>query len=134
MEVTEKVKVGMVKKVSSIVDKNNTALAMKSGTLEVYATPAMTALMEQAAAELLQTVLPEGWTSVGIAMSVVHTSASPVGMKVKAEAKVIAVDRRKVSYEVVAFDEVGEIGKGSHERFAVEKGKFLQKAASKKNN
>lgn len=132
MEITEKVKTGLKKEISDSVTEKNTAIAMKSGTLPVYATPAMMALMEQAAAELVQEYLPEGWTSVGIAMSVAHTSASPVGMKVHAEAKITAVDGRKISYEVAAFDQSGEIGRGTHERFAVNEEKFMKKTNSKK--
>ncbi|TCS80436.1 thioesterase family protein [Pectinatus cerevisiiphilus] len=132
MEITEKVKTGLKKEISGSVTEKNTAIAMKSGTLPVYATPAMMALMEQAAAELVQEYLPEGWTSVGIAMSVAHTSASPVGMKVRAEAKITAVDGRKISYEVTAFDQSGEIGRGTHERFAVNEEKFMKKTNSKK--
>lgn len=132
MEITEKVKTGLKKEISDSVTEKNTAIAMKSGALPVYATPAMMALMEQAAAELVQEYLPEGWTSVGIAMVVAHTSASPVGMKVRAEAKITAVDGRKISYEVAAFDQSGEIGRGTHERFAVNEEKFMKKTNSKK--
>lgn len=132
MDITEKINIGMKKEALSVVDQNNTAVAMKSGTLPVYATPAMTALMEQAASQLAQENLPEGWTSVGIKMNIDHSSATPVGMKITAQAEVTAVEGRKISYKVTAFDEIGEIGKGLHERFAVKADKFLQKASNKR--
>ena len=133
MDITEKIKSGMKKEASDVVSAGNTAAVVKSGLLDVYATPAMTALMEQAAAELIQELLPDGWTSVGISMSIAHTSASPIGLKIRAEAKITAVDGRKISYEVAAFDEAGEIGRGTHERFAVNAEKFMQKANKKKS-
>ncbi|WP_196603563.1 thioesterase family protein [Pectinatus haikarae] len=132
MEIVEKIKIGLKQEASDSVTEKNTAIAMKSGTLSVYATPAMTALMERAASQLAQEYLPEGWTSVGISISVAHISASPIGMKVRAEAEITAFDGRKISYKVTAFDESGEIGKGTHERFVVDEVKFMQKAAGKK--
>jgi predicted thioesterase len=131
MDAAEYIKAGMEKAALSEVTQENTARSMGSGSLDVYATPAMTALMEQAAAELAQENLPEGWTSVGIALSIEHTSATPIGVLTRASAKVTAVEGRKISYEVKAFDESGEIGHGTHERFAVEAEKFMAKAQSK---
>lgn len=131
MDVTEKIKVGMKKQETESVCDANTAARVGSGLLPVYATPAMIALIEKAAAGLAEEQLPEGWTSVGIAMNVAHSSATPVGMGVRAEAEVTAVDGRKISYKVTAYDDAGEIGSGTHERFAVAKEKFMAKAQSK---
>ncbi|MBQ2048125.1 MAG: thioesterase family protein [Schwartzia sp.] len=131
MDAAEYIKEGMEKAALSEVTQENTARSMGSGSLDVYATPAMTALMEQAAAELAQEKLPEGWTSVGIALSIEHTSATPIGVLTRAVAKVTAVEGRKISYEIKAFDEAGEIGHGTHERFAVESEKFMAKAQNK---
>ena len=131
MEITEKIQPGMAREVSEAVCDKNTAAAMGSGTLPVYATPAMVALMERAAAELAEQQLPEGWTSVGIGMQLAHTAATPCGMQVKARAEVTAVDGRKISYRLTACDAAGEIGHGTHERFAVTSEKFLAKAAAK---
>ncbi|MBQ1646896.1 MAG: dihydrolipoamide acyltransferase, partial [Bacteroidales bacterium] len=111
---TEKIKVGMKKDASEEVVEGNTALAMGSGSLPVYATPAMTCLMEKAAAELAEECLPEEWTSVGIALDVQHKAATPVGMKVCAEAEVTAVEGRKIVFAVRAFDGKEEIGSGTH--------------------
>ena len=134
MDVTEKIKAGMTREERSMVTEANTALAMGSGTLPVYATPAMTALMEQAAANLAEALLPEGWTSVGISLAIAHKAATPCGMATRAVAEVTAVDGRRIVYRVTAYDGAGEIGSGTHERFEVEKAKFLAKANEKLKN
>lgn len=131
MNITEKLKIDLSKKLTTKVTASNTAETIKSGTLPVYATPAMTALMEQAAAELIEDLLPDGWTSVGISMNVAHLAASPIDIEISATAKITAIDGRKISYEVAASDSAGPIGKGIHERFIVDKDKFLQKAQDK---
>ena len=131
MDVTEKIEVGLVREERGVSDEAHSARALGSGLLPVLATPAMTALMEQAAANALESFLPEGWTSVGISLNIAHTSATPLGMAFRAEAEVTAVEGRKITFAVRAFDEVGEIGRGTHERFAVESAPFLAKAAKK---
>ena len=128
----DKITVGLKHIVSESVTEGNTARAMGSGTLPVYATPAMTCLMERAAAELLEPLLPEDWTTVGISLQVQHKAPTPVGAVVRAEAEVIAVDGRKVTFSVRAFDDREEIGSGQHERFAVQSEKFLGKAMAKR--
>ena len=128
----DKITVGLKHIVSESVTEGNTARAMGSGTLPVYATPAMTCLMERSAAELLEPLLPEGWTTVGISLQVQHKAPTPVGAEVRAEAEVMAVDGRKVTFSVRAFDDREEIGNGQHERFAVQSEKFLGKAMAKR--
>ena len=130
MELTA-VQVGLKNTVSEEVTEEKTAQAMGSGSLLVYATPAMTCLMEKAATEAVEALVPEGWTTVGISLHVAHTAATPVGLTVRAEAEVTAVEGRKIIFTVRAYDDQGEIGVGSHERFAVAKEKFLAKAAAK---
>ena len=130
MELTA-VQVGLKNTVSEEVTEAKTAKAMGSGSLPVYATPAMTCLMEKAATEAVEALVPEGWTTVGISLHVAHTAATPVGLTVRAEAEVTAVEGRKIIFTVRAYDDQGEIGVGSHERFAVAKEKFLAKAAAK---
>lgn len=131
MDVTERIEVGVIREERGVSDEAHSARALGSGLLPVLATPAMTALMEQAAANALEPLLPEGWTSVGISLRVAHTSATPLGMAFRAEAEVTAVEGRKIIFAVRAFDEAGEIGRGTHERFAVESAPFLAKAAKK---
>ncbi|MGI6153796.1 MAG: thioesterase family protein [Christensenellaceae bacterium] len=118
--------------VETVVDQTNTAAAMGSGTLDVFATPAMIAQMELAACTLLSEMLEASQSSVGTKIDVSHSSATPVGMKIYATAKITAVDRRRVDFEVSASDEAGEIGVGTHTRFIVDIDKFMGKAAQKK--
>ena len=125
-------KIGMSNIVESISTEETTALNMKSGSLKVLATPAMMCLMEQAAAELVEKNLPDDLTSVGISINVAHKAPTPIGLNIKAEAVVINIDGRKISFEVKAYDDVDEIGSGTHERFIVSKEKFQSKADSKR--
>ena len=132
LELTE-IKVGMKNEASEQVTEANTARAMGSGSLPVYATPAMTCLMEKAATELAEPLLPAGWTTVGISLNVKHNAATPIAMGIRAVAEVTAVEGRKITYKVTATDGKDEIGIGTHERFAVQKEKFIAKAEAKKN-
>ena len=132
MNVTERITVGLKREERGVSDEAHSARAVGSGLLPVLATPAMTALMEQAAAGALEEFLPEGWTSVGISLDVEHTSATPLGMEFRAEAEVTAVEGRKILFDVRAYDDAGEIGHGTHARFAVESEPFLAKAAKKR--
>ena len=127
----QEIKTGLFREACTAVTAANTARAMSSGCLEVFATPAMCCLMEQAASELMDSLLEEGSTSVGTALNVAHTAATPVGMQVRAVAEITGVEGRRISFKVTAFDEAGEIGSGTHERFIVFKEKFQQKADSK---
>ena len=115
----------------TVVEKEDTAQLVGSGDLLVYATPCMVALMEGAACESIAPFLAEGESSVGISMNVNHTSATPVGMEVRAESEVTAVDGRKVSFRIAAFDEAGEIGNATHERFIIKADRFLEKTYDK---
>lgn len=123
--------VGLRKEVYSEATEENTAEKVKSGTLAVFATPAMIALMEEAAARLVEERLGEEETSVGILMNISHIAATPVGMKVRAIAEITKIDGRKIIFKVEAFDEKEKIGEGVHERFIVKKEKFLAKANGK---
>ena len=117
--------------VEIVVDESNTALAVGSGSLKVFATPMMIALMENAAAACIADDLGEGNTSVGTAISVSHVAATPMGMKVKATAELVAVEGRKYDFKVTADDERGLIGEGTHSRFAVNGEKFTNKTYQK---
>ena len=109
----------------------NTANTMGSGSLDVFATPAMTALMEKAACNALSAYLEGDETTVGTLLNITHDSATPVGMKVTAEATVTEVNGRETVFEVTASDEKGLIGKGTHKRFTVYAEKFMGKTNSK---
>ena len=114
----------------TIVTSLNTAKAMGSGLLEVFATPAMVALMEQAAVNALN--LTVGQSSVGTSLSITHTAATPLGAKVSATAELIEIDRRRLVFSVEVWDEAGQIGVGKHERFIIEIESFLVKAQNRK--
>ena len=127
MEIT----VGMKAEVTTLVEREDTAKEVGSGSLLVYATPCMVALMEGAACEAIEAALGEDKTTVGIELNVQHTSATPVGLEVRAEAEVTAVDGKIITFELRAFDEAGEIGKGTHKRAIVPVQKFLDKTYAK---
>lgn len=113
---------------SVIVDETNTAKTVGSGTMDVFATPSMIALMEKTAWESVDGELDEGCGTVGIRLEVSHDAPTPLGMKVTCESELVKVEGRKLTFEVRAYDERGEIGKGTHERFIVNEKAFQEKA------
>lgn len=127
MEIT----VGMNAKVETLVEREDTALEVGSGSLLVYATPCMVALMEGAACEAIASALPEGKTSVGTMLNISHLSATPVGLEVYAEAEVTAVEGNTITFAVAAYDESGKIGEGTHQRAVISSQRFLDKAYAK---
>ena len=127
MEIT----VGMKGEVGTLVEREDTAKEVGSGSLLVYATPCMVALMEGAACEAIQDALSDIQTTVGTELNIQHISATPVGLEVRAEAEVIAVEGKVITFQVKAFDEAGEIGNGTHKRVIVNSQKFLEKAYAK---
>lgn len=122
--------VGIQGQAQTTVSALNTALAMGSGTLEVFATPAMVALMEQAAVNALS--LPAGQSSVGTSLSIIHSAATPIGLKVYASAELVEIERRRLIFSVVVRDEVGQIGSGKHERVVIDEESFIAKAQNRK--
>ena len=127
MEIT----VGMTGAVSTVCEREDTAYEVGSGSLLVYATPCMVALMEGAACEAIADALPEDKTSVGTELHISHLSATPVGLDVRAEAVVTEVDGNAITFQVTAYDEAGKIGEGTHKRFIVSTQRFLDKTYSK---
>ena len=125
------ISIGMKGEVSTLVEREDTAAEVGSGSLLVYATPCMVALMEGAACEALQPALPNEKTSVGISLNISHVSATPVGMEVRAEAEVIAVEGSTITFKVCAYDETGLIGEGEHKRAVLTAQKFLDKTYAK---
>lgn len=123
--------VGMKAEVFSAVEKSDTAQEVGSGSLLVFATPCMVAMMEGAACEAIEAGLSDTETTVGTALNIQHLSATPVGLEVRAEAEVTAVEGKKITFRVAAYDEAGEIGRGTHERVLVNTEKFLAKAYEK---
>ena len=125
------VEIGIQGLAEALVEEADTAKTVGSGDLLVYATPCMVALMEGAAYESIAPYLAEGESSVGTKMEVTHLSATPVGMSVRAEYVVTAVDGRKVTFSITAYDEAGEIGKAIHERVIIKADRFLEKTYDK---
>lgn len=113
------------------VTAQNTALALGSGTLEVFATPAMIALIEATASESVASQLDEGSSTVGTHLDVAHSAATPIGMEVTCETELVEVDRRRLVFSVKVHDSAGEVGSGIHERFIVDNAKFMSKAQAK---
>lgn len=123
---------GIKGKAETSVTEANTAKAMGSGTLEVFATPAMVALMESAAYNSVASELEPDTGTVGTKMDIQHVSATPVGMRVTAESELLEIDGRRLVFSVQAFDDSGLIGTGTHERFVVANQKFMAKAEKKR--
>lgn len=113
-------------------DESRLAVTVGSGSLRVYATPMMSALMEEAACRAIEPYLEEGETTVGTYLELRHTAATPEGMRVKAEAEVIGVSGREITYSITASDECGEIGSCTHKRVQVGIERFMQKTSGKK--
>ena len=110
------------------VTADNTAASMGSGDLPVFATPAMVALMENAAMQAVAGKLPEGATTVGAERNVTHITPSGRGAAVTATAVLTAVEGRKLTFNVGARDAEGMIGEGVHVRYVVDRARFMEKA------
>lgn len=127
MEIT----VGMTGTASTTVEREDTAYEVGSGSLLVYATPCMVALMEGAACEAIAPAMDDSKTSVGTELNISHLSATPVGLEVRAEAEVTQVDGNAITFRVTAYDKKGKIGEGTHKRFVVATQRFLDKTYAK---
>jgi fluoroacetyl-CoA thioesterase len=114
-----------------LVDETDTASHWGSGGVHVFSTPALVGLMESAAVIALRGALPEGQTTVGTRLDVRHLAATPVGMQVRAIATLTAVDGRKLTFTIQAWDEAELIGEAVHERFIIDEAKFVAKAQAK---
>lgn len=125
------IKVGIKGNDEIKVVAENTAKSVGSGMLEVFATPAMTALMEKTASESVMQYLAEGEGTVGISLNVRHVSATPIGLTVFCESELVEIDRKRLVFSIKVSDEKGLIGEGTHERFIINNEKFMEKAMAK---
>ena len=110
----------------------NTAIAMKSGSLPVFATPALAAAIEAASVACIAEELESGLTTVGVSLNLKHISATPVGMEITAEAELLRIDGRKLTFKVAAFDGAGMIGQAEHTRVIVQAERFMEKTNEKR--
>jgi len=124
---------GLVGRSILLVTAEDTARLMGSGDLPVLATPALVALMENAAVNALAGLLPPGATTVGAYISVDHTAPTPVGMAVSATATLAEVTGNSFTFEITASDECGEIGRAKHKRVAVQAERFMKKVSDKQS-
>lgn len=125
---------GIKNKKDMIVTEENTAKAVGSGGLEVFATPALIALAEKTAYESVIPYLEEGQGTVGTNINIKHIAATPIGMKVVCETELIEFDidkPRRLLFSVNVYDEVEKIAEGTHERFVINNDKFMGKAEGK---
>lgn len=120
-------KKGLSSQSSVTVSAGNTAAVMGSGDLDVFATPAMVALMENAAMKAVADALPEGSTTVEAEMNVTHIKPSGLGAEIVATAVLTGVEGRKLTFNVGARDAEGMIGEGIHIRYAVDRRRFMEK-------
>jgi predicted thioesterase len=125
-------KIGLEGNADVLVSESNTAKTMGSGDMEVFATPAMIALIEKAAVLAVSECLPEGSSTVGTMINVKHIAATPVGMSVTARATLIQIDGKRLVFTVEAFDGKEKIGEGQHERFIVNMDRFIIRANDKR--
>ncbi len=124
--------VGIKGRADTVVTEQNTASAVGSGLVPVFGTPFMIALMENAAVNALEPYVEDGQGSVGTHLDVSHDAATPIGLKVWAEAELTAVEGKALTFSVTAYDEAGPIGKGTHNRFLIDVDRFLAKTEKKK--
>lgn len=118
---------GLTHSTLTVVSESNTAAYIGSGDLAVFATPAMVALMENAAMLAVAPKLEDGQTTVGSAIDITHVKPTPIGGKVVAVATLTTVEGRKLTFKVEARDEQGTIGEGEHVRYIVDRERFMAK-------
>ncbi len=126
------IEIGLKGRAEIVVAYENTAAAVGSGLVPVFATPSMIALMEQAASSSLLPYLDDDQGSVGIHLDVSHEAATPIGMKVWAESEVTEINGKQIVFSVEAHDETGLIGRGTHKRALITVDRFMAKVERKK--
>ena len=125
------ISIGMRGQAETLVTEDNIATAYGNKGMPVFATPCLIALFEQAAIQAVHSGLSPEEGTVGTMLHVTHDAATPLGKRVRAEAELISVEKRKLVFQVTAFDERGQIGAGIHERYIVNVNSFLKKTMEK---
>lgn len=123
--------IGMKEVCVEKVTERQTAAVIGSGTLPVYASPAMARLVEQTCQLCVAKKLVDGMTTVGIALNLRHVASTPLGMIVRCESELVEIDSRRLKFAFKVYDEVGLIGEGTHERYVVNGQAFTEKTVSK---
>lgn len=124
-------KKGIKGEVEITVAREYTALEAGSGGVPVLATPMLVLLMEKAAIEALEGRVDQGQTTVGTALNIKHLAATPIGMKVRALARLEKVYLPRLFFRVEAFDEEEKVGEGEHQRFVIDRERFMEKVEAK---
>jgi len=122
--------IGMTNESVLTVEEKHTASAYGSGSIFVFATPAMIGLMENAALNCVDKALGNEWTTVGTHVDVSHIAATKMGKETKAIAELITVDGKKLKFKVTAYDEDQKIGEGYHDRYIINQEKFMARVNS----
>ena len=127
----DELKPGLNATVEIVVGSRDTAAHVGSGKIGVLATPILVTLLESAALQAVERFMPPGQQTVGTRLDIAHTAATPVGMRVRAHAELVAVDGRKLTFKLNAEDEVEAIGGGTHERLIISVDRFDQRMQKK---
>lgn len=127
----QELKIGLIGEASEFVSEQLTAVSVRSGLVSAYATPSMIALMENASVIAIQKSLHKGQTSVGAEVNIKHLAATPVGVRVRARAEVIAIEGRHITFKIEAWDPQEKIGEGTHTRVIVDSARFKDKVEQK---
>ena len=128
---TDQLKPGLTGSTEILVGTRDMAPHVGSGKIKVLATPVMVSLMEEAALNAVEGLLPLGYQTVGTRLDISHTAATPVGMRVTAHAELTRIDGRRLTFRVSARDEKELIGEGTHERIVVNVARFDQRTQAK---
>lgn len=123
---------GLTAECQTLVTEANTAKHLGSGNVEVFATPAMVRLMEEAGVAAVDHLLPEGQRTVGVSLNVRHLAATPLGMSVTVRAELMEIEGRRLTFRVEAFDEVEKVGEGTHQRYVIDVAHFQQRVEQKR--
>ena len=127
-------KIGMLGEARTKVAYENTAIKYGSGTVSVFATPAMIGLMEKASIGSVDSYLPKGYATVGTKVEIKHIAATPIDMEVVARSELLEIDGLKLKFKVEAYDDGEKIGEGTHTRYIIKLDDFIKKVESKKNS
>lgn len=128
----QNLKQGMSHSVQKTITTKDSALNFGSGALkDLLATPTLVALMIEAAVNVIDPLLPDGYISVGKVTNIIHSNPTLKGMTVTVKATIVEIDRNRIVLEIIAYDEVGEVGKGEHERYVVDYNGFMLRASER---